>query len=373
MKRKDTCNTYKPLFEKCIDNELPEKERRLLMQHIQDCSGCARELAQLRQVDKIGSLKAFPDPGDRFWAQQRRDIAEAVAGAGVPAAEKVFDHWTKKLFSSYTVRAAVGLSAAAVIIFAVTRELGLFEPRQLEHAEMQRIAALEQAAHPEPPASEEVKMAPGTEKPGVPAGKTGQDQPVKSGREAVSAPVTSPEKAAKTKTAEETGQSLKERLALPGETKTQKSGGKENLKLITDKADITAAQRNVGAQENLRRPPAGGGKSIFRPGESLKMPKKEAEEFEAYLFNKKIIDELDGLAEKKDGWLLFLPELKEKMVIELVVNDIWNIYNTIVFPDSDKELKKEALAFIKEYKVILTARMGETRYAESVQYLEKIQ
>jgi hypothetical protein len=61
-----------------INDELPEKDKQVVMQHLNDCAECRKELAELKSLNNLmiqfKPAVKYPYPSDDFLVQVRRKI-----------------------------------------------------------------------------------------------------------------------------------------------------------------------------------------------------------------------------------------------------------------------------------------------------------
>jgi predicted anti-sigma-YlaC factor YlaD len=62
-----TCEDYKELLMGYLDEELSDKEKNRLEEHLKECSMCTAELQEFRKLKQITDEVALVEPEDKIW------------------------------------------------------------------------------------------------------------------------------------------------------------------------------------------------------------------------------------------------------------------------------------------------------------------
>ncbi len=133
------CNTCRFELSQCLDGRLPSGRRALVMQHVDECAGCARYWEEMQAAQalvlRLPSQRVGADFRDRLWAR-------IEAGEGTPDA--VFREPVPMLTK---VRYALtGAAAAAAVLLAATWLRG---ERETPPSDAVRIAGAHQDQSPD--------------------------------------------------------------------------------------------------------------------------------------------------------------------------------------------------------------------------------
>ena len=381
MKNHSICEKFQEKLHKYLDNELSAEEAGLVKQHLRLCIVCRLELEKIREVDSIGTADVFPDPGKKFWINQRRQIGEAI-GAKEPASysnETYAEHWMKKSLKSFGWRTAIGLSAAAVLILLITSavdHIDFFRQREGQNvsAVTERIGDIKKSDKSN--LTEETIVEKAGENARV-------SLPSTTGEQATIQPPDQQKARIQSKSIDKTG-ITKEKIAETSDIQDL-SKSEKGIKVATLPIDKLAAKQkidtkrmtNLNSKTTLRNPliPQTTAKKDLRALTAIKglrTSKNVDTEFETYIANQALINALKDPVEQKNQWLIYLPTVKSKEVRGLVIYDLYNIYYKVVNPEFPEELKKEALDFFIKYKTTLTSILGEPLYEKRLLHFKKM-
>ncbi len=119
-----SCEEATGYFELFIDNELTEDLRRKVQAHLEECPECQQRVRTLQEVDEMGRIDFYADPGEEYWkssaARIMLNIPEAHP-AGIPVRERIKSWFGTPAFAR---QLAFGALAAAVL-FAGVRYSGV--------------------------------------------------------------------------------------------------------------------------------------------------------------------------------------------------------------------------------------------------------
>lgn len=116
MKTTDCVQVAKYL-ESYIDDALSGKERELVTAHLEYCIDCQKTVKMLKEVDEIGRIAFYPDPGGQYWASISARVMEQLPPK-ISVTEKIFSAVNEWFRSPVLVR-NLALSSAAVALVAL--------------------------------------------------------------------------------------------------------------------------------------------------------------------------------------------------------------------------------------------------------------
>ncbi len=368
MNKHSECRKALDLLERYHDGELNASEFNMVKEHLESCVGCSTELESMKEIDRIGSINPFPEPDKKFWENQGKEIISEISKLNIKKTAVVKEHWTKKFFGPAGIRIASGIAAAVLIIFAVSTQVGYLD-RSEKTPEMAALFTPEEQTGGLETAQDESKVKqPGTVQQTDAALRGKTEESLVSEEIPAAIPEQTDVIATEPGANEDVAADIKDRLILPEQSGEAETPSEEAISLAEGLSNVPTATTETNRE--LRRNAAN---RPFTAVQSLRLPKVEAEEFNAYLYNKDIISFETDLNIQKECWQLFLENVNGKTVSDLAVNEIYDIYNKIITSESDKELKAEALEFMKTHREILIVRLGESRYQNTVRGLERIQ
>ncbi|MFC1557290.1 hypothetical protein ACFL5L_04835 [candidate division KSB1 bacterium] len=356
--------------------ELSAHEQEEVRIHIKLCSSCSLKLEQLREIDAFGRDRVFPDPGENFWSAQRSQFGQRLQRE-TERRKRTAEPTTKRLFRLSAFRAASVLSAAAVLLVAITLRTGIFENNTIAIEEYSPQTASDRT----PVLTVDIQVIE-AEQPKLRQQTVIVENPYTKKSAAEDDEINANMPAFITETPREYRKPDKEpeseepELMLPGNNVPERS--EAQLMVRPDPARLTDINLNrpapvSGFGRGLQQTDVVQKESIFSGTEPLQLPENEEEEFDAYLYNKSLIDNLNNPVDQLKYWNLFLEEVEGEITVALVVNDIYDIYYRITYPNSMTDIKKNALEFVVTHKTTLTTRMGKERYQEVLKYFRAIQ
>ena len=68
------CPDYKGLMMGYLDDELDEEQTRIFREHLEQCSDCQKELAELRDVKQLADEVALTEPQDELWQHYWKNV-----------------------------------------------------------------------------------------------------------------------------------------------------------------------------------------------------------------------------------------------------------------------------------------------------------
>lgn len=116
MKTND-CTQIAKYLEQYIDNALSGEEQTLLLAHLEHCIECQRKIKTLKEVNDIGRIAFYPDPGERYWATLTARIMEHLPHE-VGFKERFYSTLNDWLRTPVLVR-NFALSSAAVLLIVL--------------------------------------------------------------------------------------------------------------------------------------------------------------------------------------------------------------------------------------------------------------
>lgn len=112
------CKEIKNKLSALIDNEINDKERKIVEDHLLTCSSCQKELKRLEFLNSIVKEEIFDNPGSKYWKELTGNIMNIIR----PAEEKqpfwrgILDK-IKNIFLPGRINyRIVGLAAATVML-----------------------------------------------------------------------------------------------------------------------------------------------------------------------------------------------------------------------------------------------------------------
>lgn len=122
------CETTKTNIPSILAEELPEHERKRMLLHIEECSQCRKEVAELEKSWKLMDQWESEAPSARIKSRLMAAAQQELSGARVP-------WWAalRKSFIFQTVLSALGLSLIIYLIFPYARVVELCETNILNN------------------------------------------------------------------------------------------------------------------------------------------------------------------------------------------------------------------------------------------------
>ena len=115
------CEEIKNRISLLIDNELIDKEHKVVEEHISLCSACQKELKRLQSINKIGKVEIFDEPGTDYWKELTGNIMDKIRPA-----EEIQPFWREQLDKIENVILPVRINYRIVGLAAVTMILIFF-------------------------------------------------------------------------------------------------------------------------------------------------------------------------------------------------------------------------------------------------------
>jgi len=373
--RSDECKKFLDVLEKFHDNELSEDIYNETAEHLKMCNKCAAELEKIKEVDKLVSEKIYSIPPQKFWDDQRNIIMDNIVEKPERESRGIW-------------KIGLSLAAAATVTFFVVNRIDNNEPVTVSIPEISNTIITSDENQVKN-TTEAVKEVPQSTTENVPAKKPENviaeniiaDEPVKiktSNSETKQANVV--EKTDET----ELGLQLKPNRSSNSSVIITGAVKRSMFTALTEKFedwdeefDNRVTNQKASAVElfSKRELIRVGGSTTFAfvlPTEE-NLPKNAEEEYTGYLDNKRVIDKLENNIDRKNGWLRYLAVVEEKVVFDLILDDLYHLYDMIVTPGSNKELKKEALDYMIAFEKFLSEKMSEKVYISKLDYYRSIQ
>lgn len=357
MYRNNLCGRVVSLLERYVDQELSDLERNFVDEHLDYCQCCREELNLIQEIDDSVRGISVPVPEPEFWEYQRESILEDIGN------ETTAIHRTggSRRTGTRLMLPFITAAAAMLLFFTMVEDT---------HFELNESAPVKTAANidsvpliNEQTAKEDQDIEKAAEQP------AGNEEVRPEEPELVA--VIFPEEDSELELLPEVEVALTDHIAI-NEPFTESELDSKAVDISTPVVRVSAAEvgvstaliRNDSDKETTTR---------FSSKVTVALPKEDVEEFDLYLQNQKIIAAIEDPYEQIFNWNEFLIHLEGKMTVDLVINDIYDIYNKNLSESSPGHVRKSALEFITNYKNILTERLGESRYASVLKYLESIQ
>ena len=122
-----TCNAVKEELVAYRDGELSKRDREQIAAHLQTCAECAREEAQLAQVEQLFShmerITPSPDFAATFWKRLEQEQAQVhiVEPMKPPVPESRLAQWWKgfrETFTSWQIAPMLAATASVLVLFS---------------------------------------------------------------------------------------------------------------------------------------------------------------------------------------------------------------------------------------------------------------
>jgi hypothetical protein len=112
------CEEMKNKLSLLIDNELFDKERKLVEEHISLCSACQKELKILLSINKIAKVETFEERGTDYWKELTGNIMDKIRPTEKPQPfwRGLLDKIEDLIFPGRINYRFVGLAAVTVIL-----------------------------------------------------------------------------------------------------------------------------------------------------------------------------------------------------------------------------------------------------------------
>ncbi len=129
------------------DGDLPAVVQRWLKAHVERCSACRQELADLKEA--VAAIEATPveDPGSEFWHQFSRELHVKLAQAAAAGQEPAPRRWGGRL--PYLIGAP---ALAVLLVWTAVYFTGSGNPLQQVDRKAQAPAEVAKVAPVKPPA-----------------------------------------------------------------------------------------------------------------------------------------------------------------------------------------------------------------------------
>lgn len=111
------CAQVAKILESYIDNALSDNERELVITHLEYCIECQRKVKTLKEVDEIGRVAFYPDPGEQYWASISARVMEQLP-TKISLTEKIFSAANEWFRSPVLVR-NLAFSSMVVVLFVL--------------------------------------------------------------------------------------------------------------------------------------------------------------------------------------------------------------------------------------------------------------
>lgn len=382
------CKSIRRLLDRFLDNELDSDRQAVVEEHLANCSSCMQELEKIKDIDLLGKADVFPDPGETFWKNQRKTIRAEIEKSETPVlSHGSFNlYWTKKIVHSYGLRTAIGLSAAAVLILFAAKDLDLINAPQnlltpvqsevpnlkdsfgsdtIEKNTSNRESSGARQANPisEPDRKSEraVQIKPSQ----IKESSDSRQSEIADAGAAGSIP-------AQPKPAQsniQTGDSKTGNSTIRSDVPVESSVPKNRLLDAAAKTDLTR-RANPSSSDIRERMTVS--QQISTPNPEREQVRVSEDEFNSYLDMQAEINAIENPLERKDEWTEFLEKVSDDVVRDLVISDLFEIYNTQVHQDSPDGLKNEVVDFLTKYKESIIAIIGEKLYSERLEYFKNM-
>ncbi|MFC1554647.1 zf-HC2 domain-containing protein [candidate division KSB1 bacterium] len=376
------CERFRDKLPLYLDNELPLQEAQLIERHLKSCIGCRVELKKLHEVDKFGKMEAFPDPGNLFFNNQRRQILNKIGEKEQPGYN--IKHLGKRRLSrpgfSFGSRMAIGLSAAAVIIFSVVinfdsiislTDRSDYFPNTNFVDRLNVINSTARNYNDFPQDNPDTIINPGT----ISDAGINPTEPVIE-PDIIVEPINEDLSESIPLKAEDIYDLPGNRNITAGDERIENEETRSQMSIDdfsrNTLGDLRTSSLNTNPNALYNSQMINEFSSSFPQTSFSDMFSKnfsKDEEFDAYISTKEILIGLDNPIEQKVCLLTFLPSIKDKKVKNLVINDLFDIYYKII---QDKEIglsqKKEALKFLEKYEEEMKNIFGDSYYSKQINY-----
>lgn len=377
----NNCNNILELLNKFLDDELDPGQYSLVKFHIENCDECARELECLREVDAIGKAEVFPDPGMSVWNDQRQKIVNSIkTDSNIEIPEKTLSiHWTERVLGSFGLRTAVGLSTAAILILFIAKDVyrddisSVFTSGAITELPILKSDSPESDQKPvtkivrDEESKQEIQVL-------IPSKSQIKEDP--------SAAIKIVDEIEDKSVAESNDQTIDPVKENQGEQEMEsktviripdasvdRKNDLEKIPVIAGPIGKSSVNTEGGIDIRSSMDMRNQNRPLIQNRETYQSSEKD---FNAYLDAQSSINSIQNHLIRKDRWVAYLADVKDKIVKDLIVYDIYEIYITEVNPDSQPELKKEALDFLVEYRDSIESITGKEIFEKRLEQFKKL-
>lgn len=117
------CQDVKDRLERFIDNELGDREKTEIAEHMTICTNCAREFEILKSIHAVGKMNYIPEPPPEYWNELPKNIRNRISDLPVkpPKSYVIFENLKNILWPGKISYRLVSITATAVVLFFVIR------------------------------------------------------------------------------------------------------------------------------------------------------------------------------------------------------------------------------------------------------------
>jgi anti-sigma factor RsiW len=127
------CNAVQERFTEYLDGQLTGREMQRIAAHLEDCRGCAREWASLRQAQaSLAALGPVPEPEDLLLR-----IRVAVSQERARSRRSPFQGWNlawRNTLGPFLLQASAGFASATLLLGAVIVLVTMFAQPEMAQA-----------------------------------------------------------------------------------------------------------------------------------------------------------------------------------------------------------------------------------------------
>lgn len=153
------CEQIEKLLYLYQDNELNQKERKEVKEHIKICPKCSKKLADLKDIQEEVKTKQIPQPSEDYWESFAHRVKDKIEKRGKPSFGQKFSYFLKSIFSYSPAKIKWATAVASVVlVFVVVKLFMSYE--KMDVTTIQKRSEVEKVFTPKKEAHKTVVKAP---------------------------------------------------------------------------------------------------------------------------------------------------------------------------------------------------------------------
>lgn len=362
MNYESICAQFRSMFGAYLDDELPLEDTERVKRHLKSCIGCALEFEQLKSLQAIIKAPIIDEPDEEFWEEQRRQIASAI---NIRLSRTKERSRIIQIPVSFAIKTALGIAAAAAIVFLIISKTGNNNSKIAYFNELpvQETPVLSKPQKPELP---ELSKEYTVQKP-IAEQKIPSESNIKKPKSVIARdkPLSEKEKIASTEIISTVAQ--QESAKFIGEKTIPTVKPVQKISEPIKVSPPSKSQVKATAQQFLKSGASSAETSFEESVSNLSL------DYRLYLQKQEEITNVKDLIWQKNQWKSLLRTTNDKVVGNLVIYDIYQIYCKLMMSSPDLVLKKEAVDFITTHKIELIVILGTKGYEERLEQFKRIE